>query len=103
MIAECVREQPVRPLGVSAVGDEAEELAKEAEEESEEHGEELGEHGSRLPIKIKDPKLPSPEEVKEHEMTHLPYRSWCVHCVRGKGKSMDHRKSGGEEHPRSTS
>ena len=46
--------------------------------------------GSREPKKLRDPLLPSPEEVRAHEMTHLPYRSWCVHCVRGKGKSMAH-------------
>lgn len=23
-------------------------------------------------------------------MTHLPYRSWCRHCVRGRGKSAAH-------------
>ena len=27
-----------------------------------------------------------------HELTHLPYRSWCAHCVRGKGKALDHKK-----------
>ena len=24
---------------------------------------------------------PTPEEVAEHELTHLPFRSWCSHCV----------------------
>ena len=54
--------------------------------------------GSREPRKLRDPLLPSPEEVRVHEMTHLPYRSWCAHCVRGKGKSMAHvrRKGDGE-------
>ena len=61
------------------------------------------ESGSRKPRKLQDPKLPSPEEIRAHELTHLPYRSWCIHCVRGKGKSMDHRKQErcegrGEEH-----
>ena len=28
----------------------------------------------------------------EHNRTHLPYRSWCQHCVRGWGQSRDHRK-----------
>ena len=27
------------------------------------------------------PELPSESEVAEHNATHLPYRSWCVHCV----------------------
>jgi hypothetical protein len=50
------------------------------------------EMGMRLPKKLADPKLPSAEEVRSHELTHLPYRSWCSHCVRGKGKSLEHRK-----------
>ena len=42
---------------------------------------------------IGDPRLPSPREVEEHNLTHLPYRNWCPHCVRGRGKDLDHRKS----------
>ena len=34
---------------------------------------------------------PSEREVEEHERTHLPYRSWCKHCVRGRAKSQPHR------------
>ena len=45
--------------------------------------------GRRIPVKVADPKLPSAEEVAEHELTHRPYRSWCSHCVRGKGKTLD--------------
>ena len=30
-------------------------------------------------------------------MTHLPYRSWCTHCVRGRGEAHPHHKSGDEE------
>ena len=33
---------------------------------------------------------------REHEMTHVPYRSWCRHCVRGRGKEMNHKKSEGQ-------
>ena len=33
---------------------------------------------------------PSKKEVDEHERTHLPFRSWCAHCVRGKGQSHPH-------------
>ena len=55
------------------------------------------EAGSRIPLKAADPKLPCAEEVETHNLTHLPYRSWCPHCVRGKGKTMDHRKAGREK------
>ena len=52
------------------------------------------EAGSRAPVKVADLKLPSAEEVGTHNLTHLPYRSWCPHCVRGKGKTMDPRRPG---------
>ena len=35
----------------------------------------------------KDPGAPSAEEVARHSATHLPYRSWCKHCVNGRGGS----------------
>ena len=37
-------------------------------------------------------RLPRRQEVQEHELTHIPYRSWCVHCVRGAGRSDAHRR-----------
>ena len=33
---------------------------------------------------------PSDKEVEEHERTHVPFRSWCQHCVRGKAKAHPH-------------
>ena len=48
--------------------------------------------GERRPRKVQSPKLPSQEEIDMHELTHLPYRSWCTHCVRGRGESHPHYK-----------
>ena len=31
-----------------------------------------------------DPGEPTAEEVAEHRVDHVPYRSWCSHCVRGR-------------------
>ena len=52
------------------------------------------ETGTRVRVKAADPKLPTAEEVDTHNLTFLPYRSWCPHCVRGTGKTMDHRRAG---------
>ena len=41
---------------------------------------------SKLPVR------PSQSEVNSHMITHLPYRSWCPHCVRGKSKGKPHHK-----------
>ena len=83
---------PVRPMEVS--DGRHENAASGAGVGSEVGDEDLG---GRAPVKIKDPKMPSPAEVAEHNFTHLPYRSWCVHCVRGKGRAADHRKGQGDE------
>ena len=40
------------------------------------------------------PDTPSREQVRQHRLTHRPFRSWCPHCVRGKGRSDQHRRSG---------
>ena len=39
-----------------------------------------------------NPRLPSREEVEIHEMTHLPYRNWCPHCVKGRGVEAPHKR-----------
>ena len=66
---------------------EAELVADEIETIDEE-----GENGHRKVRHMLDPTLPSAAEVREHRLTHLPYRSWCYHCVRGRGKEMNHEK-----------
>ena len=38
----------------------------------------------------KDPGAPSAEEVARHSATHLPYQSWCGHCVNGRGADHPH-------------
>ena len=47
--------------------------------------------------KLIDPRLPSQREVDEHNLTHLPYRSWCPICIQAKGKEMDHRRDDGKD------
>ena len=42
------------------------------------------------------PKQPSAEEVENHMVTHLPFRDWCPHCVRGKSGSKPHRNIQGK-------
>ena len=49
------------------------------------------ENGSRTLKKVQDLRQPSKEERAMHEMTHLPPRSWCRHCVRGRGMQMPHQ------------
>ena len=39
---------------------------------------------------IKAPEQPTAQERAEHELTHLPYRSWCPTCVQNKGRADNH-------------
>ena len=41
---------------------------------------------AQKPKGVKAPNKPSKDEVDEHMITHLPFRSWCPHCGRGKSK-----------------
>ena len=38
------------------------------------------------------PKRPPQEEVDAHMLTHVPFRSWCPHCVRGQSKGKPHKQ-----------
>eukprot|EP00971_Amphidinium_carterae_P147755 2928613-Amphidinium_carterae.1 len=47
----------------------------------------------KLPT-YKTPVLPTQQEIDEHNITHLPYRDWCKHCVQGKSESQHHQRGG---------
>ena len=36
----------------------------------------------------------------KHMETHIPCRSWCAHCVRGRERNDPHRSGGGRRGPR---
>ena len=38
------------------------------------------------------PLSPSLEEQAKHNLTHLPFRSWCRHCVMGKALEDPHKR-----------
>ena len=109
-------EKPIRPLqernlppdlsstglcGICGVDDDVMELENEegdAEKESDSFtiGEEVFKKSRDDDREIKrmiDPRRPTKAEVDDHDLFHLPYRSWYPICVRAKGKELDHRKS----------
>ena len=65
----------------------------EGDSEHEEHNE----HGVARPRLLTAPNPPSKQERLEHEISHLPYRTWCPHCVRGKAKCHYHKMRENEE------
>ena len=60
--------------------------------------EDVADGGSSRDVrKMVDPLLPSQKEIDAHELTHLPFRNWCRHCMRGRGKEMAHKKCAAEK------
>jgi hypothetical protein len=53
-----------------------------------------GEEEARVPVALRDPGQPTAQEIIEHNLTHVPYRSWCPDCVRGRGSHLSHKKQG---------
>ena len=69
----------------------------DAGEVVDDHGEDLEWHGEEIAEGLKAKQLhntgaPTREEFEQHMLTHLPYREWCTHCVRGRGKHDQHRR-----------
>ena len=84
--------------GAEGQVDDEGEVVEAGVDDNEEHAEDQADVGRRKVKKIHDPKLPSAEEVKEHYLSgHIPYRSWCHHCVRGRGRERDHQRKGDRE------
>ena len=50
---------------------------------------------ANVPLAVPSPKEPGAAERARHELTHMPYRSWCFSCVAGRGADDVHRKSDG--------
>ena len=53
-----------------------------------------GDDEALTPKGVTAPSPPSRQERLEHELTHLPFRSWCEFCVKGKCKADQHRSTG---------
>jgi len=76
---------------ITVVGGD-QESTREAEERSTREAEQAEAGGEeRKVVKVLDPRQPTDEERRTHNLTHLPYRSWCEHCVKGRGRETDHK------------
>lgn len=49
------------------------------------------------PATVREPGQATREERTRYEQTHLPYRSWCMCCVMGRGRQE--RQGAGSRDP----
>jgi hypothetical protein len=45
---------------------------------------------------VRDPGQPTRREIEQHELTHLPFRPWCIDCVAGRAADDPHRRAPAE-------
>lgn len=84
-------EEPKESGGAGSSNDGlSQEVVAGEEEEEEATRSEEGEDG-RDPQTLRAPHRVSKEEREVHELTHTPYRAWCRHCVRARGRNAPHR------------
>ena len=80
--AECAALGPVRPgLDLNSEGAVNVDSSADGEIEAEEAKNSKGTRG---------PAKPTKQEREDHERDHIPFRSWCAHCMRGKAKASGH-------------
>ena len=72
---------PARAVAVLEDEDGAEEELHPAEE-------------ARAARPARDPGAPTAAMVAAHTATHLPYRSWCQDCVKGRSDNVAHKQVG---------
>ena len=86
--SEC--DMVVRPVGVESDGEM--EMEAELSDDGSEGGRGMEAEG-RKTKRYQNPRMPSREEIEDHEVAgHLPFRSWCTHCIKGKGQAEAHRQ-----------
>ena len=73
------------------------ECAPEAHDGDEVTDDENVETSMRMPC----PKLPTAAEKALHDLTNMPYRSWCLWCVAGRRNNSHHRPQNNKQNENS--
>ena len=74
---------------------EVREVGAEPEDQELEDG--VDPEEGRSPMGMTAPLAVSQAEKDEHEKTHIPFRSWCTACVRGRKRKKPHMRRSEEE------
>ena len=73
--------------------DDDEKMDKDKEEtDNDEMGDEEQEEEHQKARAVASPDLPSRREAEDHNLTHIPFRSWCNRCLRGRGRRSAHKR-----------
>ena len=93
---DCPESMEVHPLDDEMVdNEEAPEAGEEAVPPPPAHPEDVDGNWAR-PVRQRIQALPKPltptrEDRERHRLTHIPYATWCRHCVACRGRNLPHR------------
>ena len=79
-----IRPDEQQPLDNAKVGEDLMPVEAESEQIYEEQIDAEDEVEAQEPVRRREVPTPSKEEVRRHNITHLPYISWCPQCVAGR-------------------
>ena len=79
-------------LNIDADEEAAEAVRTQREIDEQDDEEEQTQSEGVAPKVARDPGRPTAQDRTAHEVTHVPYRSWCKHCVRGRAKGRQRRR-----------
>ena len=82
-------EQPDENMQAEPQAPAAEPQATAAGQNTEEEDYE-DEEEAIVPKYSRKPDAPTKLEREQHMITHLPFRTWCRICIRGRGKNLPH-------------
>ena len=86
-----IRPDEQQPLDNAKVGEDLMPVEAESEQIDEEQIDAEDEVEAQEPVRRREVPTPSKEEVRRHNISHLPYRSWCPQCVAGRCRDDPHR------------
>ena len=86
------RNEGMQSSGSSSSKDHCEVIKDDGDERMKDRAAEEGSEEARHAKPATTPRTPTPEEYRIHRLTHLPYRSWCPHCVKAKKRNTGHKK-----------
>ena len=86
-------ENPVRPNNFVSQGSEGDCVVcgLEKEDVEIEIDKETEEEVARSKVNFHKGKMPTQQEIDEHEVDHLPFRKWCQVCLSARGVDDPHK------------
>ena len=61
-------------------------------QENHDEGQEHARHEAHRARGLRQPQQPTPQQIAERNLTHLPYRNWCPICAQGQGRQDNCKK-----------